>query len=59
MKKIFVYNDFDVIAELEEAVKPKFKRTWMEECQFLRENIKKIINVLKKSLDVVIKEDLK
>lgn len=56
MMKIFVYNDYDLIEEMELLLHDG-TGTWLEETMRYRKGIRNIINVLKKSVDVMIKED--
>jgi len=57
MAKIFIYKEYDLIEELREAVRNKFCKSWQEEYNLLRQEIKKIIEILEKSAEVMVEDD--
>lgn len=56
MKKVFIYHEFDIIQELQE-LKNNPSGTWEEESRRYRIGVQKILDVLEKSLEVMIKDE--
>ena len=58
MVNIIIYKDYDLIEELERIITKSYEPDdWIKKTKFLRYEITKVIEVLKKSAEVMIKNE--